>query len=116
VFGTDAASQPMRVRPLIGYVPQLLSAGALLTGHENVELFARLFGIPRPERRERVDAALSAMGLTEAASRLVKTCSTSPRWALVYPARGVISDERAQARRGGGRRRAGGRRSSRAGP
>jgi ABC-2 type transport system ATP-binding protein len=78
-FGAAAASQPMRVRRLIGYVPQLLSADALFTGHENVELFARLFEIPRRERREREDAALSAMGLTEAASRLVKTCSTSPR-------------------------------------
>ena len=26
VFGADAAAQPMRVRRMIGYVPQLLSA------------------------------------------------------------------------------------------
>jgi ABC-type multidrug transport system fused ATPase/permease subunit len=32
VFGVDAAAQPMRVRRLIGYVPQLLSADASLTG------------------------------------------------------------------------------------
>ena len=75
MFGTGAASQPMRVRRLIGYVPPAPCA----PGHENVELFARLFDIPRRERREPVDAALSAKGLTEAASRLAKTCSTSPR-------------------------------------
>jgi ABC-2 type transport system ATP-binding protein len=46
VFGTNAASQPMRARRLIGYVPQLMSA--LLTRHENVELFARLFRHPAP--------------------------------------------------------------------
>jgi ABC-2 type transport system ATP-binding protein len=46
VFGVDAAAHPMRVRRLIGYVPQLLSAGASLTGWENVELFARLFDVP----------------------------------------------------------------------
>ena len=40
------------------YVAQPLSADALLTGHENVELFARLFDVSRRERRERVDAAL----------------------------------------------------------
>jgi ABC-type Mn2+/Zn2+ transport system ATPase subunit len=28
VFGTDAAAHPMRVRRMIGYVPQLLSADA----------------------------------------------------------------------------------------
>jgi ABC-2 type transport system ATP-binding protein len=75
VFGVDAATQPMRVRRLIGYVPQLLSADASLTGHENVELFARLFDVPRRVRRERVDEALAAMGLTDAAQRLVKTYS-----------------------------------------
>ena len=33
VFGTDAAAYPMRVRRMIGYVPQLLSADATLTGN-----------------------------------------------------------------------------------
>ena len=75
VFGTDAASHPMRVRRMIGYVPQLLSADATLTGQENVELFAKLFDVPRRLRAERVDGALSAMGLAEPAGRLVKTYS-----------------------------------------
>jgi len=75
VFGVDAAAQPMLVRRLIGYVPQLLSADASLTGRENVELFARLFDVPRRVRGQQVDQALSAMGLAEAAQRLVKTYS-----------------------------------------
>ena len=51
---------------VIGYVPQALSADAILTGIENVELFARLFDVPRRcERKQRVDEALEAMGLTE---------------------------------------------------
>jgi ABC-2 type transport system ATP-binding protein len=75
VFGINAAAEPMRVRRSIGYVPQLLSADATLTGRENVELFARLFDVPRRQRAERVAAALAAMGLTEPAGRLVKTYS-----------------------------------------
>ncbi len=75
VFGTDAVAYPMRVRRMIGYVPQLLSADATLTGWENVELFGRLFDVPRKLRAERVEGALSAMGLTDAARRLVKTYS-----------------------------------------
>ena len=35
VFGTDTAVRPMRVRRMIGYVPQLLSADAMLTGRGN---------------------------------------------------------------------------------
>ena len=75
VFGVDAAAQPMLVRRMIGYVPQLLSADASLTGRENVELFARLFDVPRRVRGQRVDEALAAMGLDDAAERLVKTYS-----------------------------------------
>ena len=75
VFGIDAAVRPMHVRRVIGYVPQALSADANLTGVENVDLFARLFDVPRRVRKQRVDEALSAMGLTEAASRLAGTYS-----------------------------------------
>ena len=75
VFGTNAAAHPMRVRRIIGYVPQLLSADATLTGWENVQLFARLFDVPRRRRAQRVDSALAAMGLTEPAGRLVSTYS-----------------------------------------
>jgi ABC-2 type transport system ATP-binding protein len=75
VLGINVAERPMLVRRMIGYVPQLLSADSTLTGRENVELFARLFDVPRSQRRDRVESALAAMGLTEPASRLVKTYS-----------------------------------------
>ncbi len=75
VFGLDAAARPMLVRRVIGYVPQALSADANLTGVENVELFARLFDVPRRERKQRVTDALDAMGLSEAAGRLAGTYS-----------------------------------------
>ena len=75
VLGVNAAERPMLVRRMIGYVPQLLSADATLTGRENVQLFARLFDVPRSLRGDRVESALAAMGLTEAAGKLVKTYS-----------------------------------------
>ena len=75
VFGVDAAARPMLVRRMIGYVPQLLSADGMLTGRENVELFARLFDVPRAQRATRVAQALAAMGLTGACDRLARTYS-----------------------------------------
>jgi ABC-2 type transport system ATP-binding protein len=75
VFGHDVAREKMAVRRLLGYVPQALSADAGLTGRENVTLFARVFDVPRRERRPRVAAALAAVGLTEAADRLARTYS-----------------------------------------
>ncbi len=75
LFGVNTAAQPMLVRRMIGYVPQLLSADGSLTGRENAQLFARLFDVPRRERADRVDAALAAMGLTDAARRKASTYS-----------------------------------------
>ena len=75
IFGVDVARHPIQVRRLVGYVPQQLSADATLTGRENVGLFARLFDVPRRERKERVDEALAMMGVDGAADRLVSTYS-----------------------------------------
>jgi ABC-2 type transport system ATP-binding protein len=75
VFGIDVAKHAMAVRRLIGYVPQLLSADASLTGRENAMLFARLFDVPRGERAERVDEVITAMGLADAADRPAGTYS-----------------------------------------
>jgi ABC-2 type transport system ATP-binding protein len=75
IFGVDVARHRMRIRRLIGYVPQQLSADANLTGRENVGLFARLFDVPRRERAGRIEEALESMGLVEAADRLAGTYS-----------------------------------------
>ena len=75
VFGLDVRKRKMAVRRLIGYVPQLLSADAALTGRENVALFARLYDVPRRERSARVEEVIAAMGLTEAAGRPAATYS-----------------------------------------
>lgn len=69
VFGVDVAAHKLAVRRLIGYVPQQLSADGALTGRENVALFARLFDIPRAERRRIVAAALESVGLADVADR-----------------------------------------------
>ena len=58
------------MRRHIGYVPQLLSADGSLTGYENMLLSARLYGVPRRERKERVTRALARMGLSEVAHHL----------------------------------------------
>src|ERR1039458_8666284 len=70
VAGYDIVTQPAEVRRHIGYVPQLLSADGSLTGYENMLLSARLYGIPRRERAERITGALARMGLSELAHHL----------------------------------------------
>jgi ABC-2 type transport system ATP-binding protein len=75
VFGLDTVAARMRVRQVIGYVPQQLSVDASLTGWENVWLFARLFDVPRRERAARIEQALATMELTGVAGRLPSTYS-----------------------------------------
>jgi ABC-2 type transport system ATP-binding protein len=72
VAGFDLATQAAEVRRRIGYVPQLLSADGELTGYENLLLSARLYLIPRAERKQRIAEALAMMGLTEVRDRLVR--------------------------------------------
>jgi len=75
VLGFDVRKSPMAVRRRLGYVPQQLSIEAALTGRENVSWFARLFDVPRAERKERVADALEVMGLGDVANRLAGTYS-----------------------------------------
>ncbi len=75
VAGLDIVAQAPAVRRVIGYVPQMLSADGTLTGYENLNIFAKLYELPRRERRQRVEAALTFMGLEDSAHKLVRQYS-----------------------------------------
>jgi len=75
VAGCDVVTDSAGVRRAIGYVPQLLSADGALTGYENLLIFAKLYDIPRADRRERIAEALAFVELQEASNRLVRTYS-----------------------------------------
>jgi ABC-2 type transport system ATP-binding protein len=75
IAGFDIVLQAADVRRHIGYVPQMLSADGSLTGFENLLLSARLYGVPRQERRERIERALAHMGLAEVAHHLASQYS-----------------------------------------
>jgi ABC-2 type transport system ATP-binding protein len=75
VLGYDLKRSSMAIRRRLGYVPQQLSIEAALTGRENVLWFARLFDVPRAERKERVADALEVMGLSDAADAMAGTYS-----------------------------------------
>lgn len=75
VFGMDVMRRSMDVRSNLGYVPQQLSVEGALTGRQNVTWFARLYDVPRKERRERVEEALATMGLESVADKVVSSYS-----------------------------------------
>ena len=75
IFGFDSRRDTLDIRQNIGYVPQQLSIESALTGRQNVDLFARLYDVPRKQRRARVDEALEAMQLLDVAGNLAGTYS-----------------------------------------
>ena len=75
IFGFDTRRDTLDIRQNIGYVPQQLSIESALTGRQNVDLFARLYDVPRKQRRSRVDEALAAMQLLDVAENLAGTYS-----------------------------------------
>lgn len=72
VAGFDIVKQPAQVRAHIGYVSQMISADGALTGRENLLLSARLYGIPRSGRNDRIQEILHFLQLEESAGKLVK--------------------------------------------
>ena len=75
VLGYDVVTEPSKVRKGIGLVPQDLTVDDELTGRENMELQASLYGVPYGEAKRRIDELLDLVKLTDAADRFVKTYS-----------------------------------------
>jgi ABC-2 type transport system ATP-binding protein len=75
IGGFDVVHQPGKVRRMIGYVPQAISADGTLSGYENLLIFAKLYDIPRGEREGRIREALEFMSLTDSADKLVREYS-----------------------------------------
>ncbi len=71
----DIAHHASEVRKTIGYVPQMISVDGTLTAYENLMLMARLYDIPRAERKERIKEVLLFLKLEEQTDSLVRTFS-----------------------------------------
>jgi ABC-2 type transport system ATP-binding protein len=79
VAGIDVASEPQRVRRVIGLAGQFASVEPAMTGRENLEFVGRLFGLDRRGARSAAAAVLDRIGLTDDANRLVRTYSGGMR-------------------------------------
>jgi ABC-2 type transport system ATP-binding protein len=79
VAGVDALKHPNEVRRLIGLAGQYAAVEPTMTGRENLEMIARLFGHRARRARANADAVLERLGLVDAADRRVKTYSGGMR-------------------------------------
>jgi ABC-2 type transport system ATP-binding protein len=89
VAGIDVARDPGAVRSRIGLVFQDPSLDDQLTARENLELHGRIYGVPGPLRRQRIDELLTVVELSDRAGSLVRTFSGGMKRRLEI-ARGVL--------------------------
>jgi len=75
VFGLDTVHDGKAIRRLAGYVPQEMSVWTDISGYENLLIYAKIYGLPRPTREAAIGEALGKMGLEEVRERLVSTYS-----------------------------------------
>jgi ABC-2 type transport system ATP-binding protein len=79
VVGHDVAADPGAVRRLIGLAGQFAAVEPAMSGRENLEMVARLFGLDRAAARRNAQAVLEQLGLLEDADRLARTYSGGMR-------------------------------------
>ncbi|MGH3646054.1 MAG: ABC transporter ATP-binding protein [Micromonosporaceae bacterium] len=89
VLGFPVPSQSKQARALMGVVPQQDNLDAELSVRANLEVFARLYRVPRRDRAAAVTRALEIAQLTDRAHTQVDTLSGGMRRRLLI-ARGLV--------------------------
>jgi ABC-2 type transport system ATP-binding protein len=65
VAGYDILRNPAEVRKSVGVVSQAVTLDVELTAVENMELYAKYYGVPKETRRERIKELLDVAGLKD---------------------------------------------------
>jgi len=79
VAGRDVRAEPAAVRRLIGLAGQFAAIEPAMTGRENLEMVARLFGQSRRAAKTSAGAVLEQLGLVDDGDRLARTYSGGMR-------------------------------------
>jgi ABC-2 type transport system ATP-binding protein len=79
VAGHDVRRDPAAVRRVIGLAGQFAAVEPAMTGRENLEMVARLFGRSGREAKAAAASVLEQLGLLDAADRLARTYSGGMR-------------------------------------
>lgn len=65
VNGASAAKQPDKVKPYIGYVPQDIALYPALSGRDNLDFWAGIYGLRGSLKKDRIEEAVSLSRLAD---------------------------------------------------
>ena len=82
VLGHDPAREPLAVKRQVGYLPDQIGFYDGLSAADNLRYTARLMGLERAEREQRISASLGHVGLADVADNRVSTFSRGMRQRL----------------------------------
>ena len=82
VLDRDPVREPLAVKRRVGYLPDQVGFYDNLTAADNLRYIARLIGLSREERQEKIVAALAHVGLADVIDKRVGTFSRGMRQRL----------------------------------
>lgn len=91
VAGFDIVKNSLKVRKVIGVVPQDLTTDEDLSGYENLIMVSQFYDVPKQDAIERINKLLKLVDLQDSASKLVKQYSGGMRKRLELIA-GLVHD------------------------
>jgi ABC-2 type transport system ATP-binding protein len=93
IAGYDVEQAPDAARRAMGVIPQALTSDLDLTVEENLNIYAKLYGVPAKERKQSIDELLEMVDLAKWRDAQTKTLSGGMRRRLEI-ARGLVHHPR----------------------
>ena len=99
IAGFDIIQSPMEVRKRIGYLPELPPLYLDMTVQSYLSFVSKIKGVPRAERKERIDWVIEKCALKEVAPRIIGNLSKGFRQrvgiaqAIIHDTKVLILDE-----------------------
>jgi ABC-2 type transport system ATP-binding protein len=82
IMGHDPAREPLKVKRVVGYLPDTIGFYDNMTARENLRYTAALMGIKAADRDQKIATALERAGLSDVAEKRVGTFSRGMRQRL----------------------------------